>query len=140
MTRINALTLDQAPAAARSALQGVEKSLGFIPNAFATLAHSPEALGGYLALSQALNRNSLSPAEREVAALIASTAGHGLCPVLRSYRAAVLRSALAPSNRPPRHSQPAAPRPGGEQTAGYAESQLSTSSEPYSAFHSFNSL
>jgi len=50
MTRINALTLDQAPAAARSALQGVEKSLGFIPNAFATLAHSPAALGGYLAL------------------------------------------------------------------------------------------
>jgi len=72
MTRINALTLDQAPAAARSALQGVEKSLGFIPNAFATLAHSPAALGGYIALSQALNRNSLSPAEREVAALAAS--------------------------------------------------------------------
>ncbi len=72
MTRINALTLDQAPAAAQAALHGVEKGLGFIPNAFATLAHSPAALGGYLALSQALNKNSLSPAEREVAALAAS--------------------------------------------------------------------
>lgn len=72
MTRINALTLDQAPAAAQTALQGVEKGLGFIPNAFATLAHSPAALSGYLALSQALNKNSLSPAEREVAALAAS--------------------------------------------------------------------
>lgn len=33
MTRITALPLDQAPAAARTALQGVEKGLGFIPNA-----------------------------------------------------------------------------------------------------------
>lgn len=72
MTRISALALDQAPAAARTALQGVEKGLGFIPNAFATLAHSPAALSGYLALSQALSKNSLSPAEREVAALAAS--------------------------------------------------------------------
>lgn len=72
MTRIAALTIDQAPAAARTALQGVEKGLGFIPNAFATLAHSPAALGGYLALAQALSKNSPTPAEREVAALAAS--------------------------------------------------------------------
>ncbi|MBF8741821.1 carboxymuconolactone decarboxylase family protein [Pseudomonas guariconensis] len=72
MTRINALSLEQAPAAVRTVLQGVEKSLGFIPNAFATLAHSPAALNGYLALSQALNKNSLTPAEREIAALAAS--------------------------------------------------------------------
>jgi len=72
MTRITALSLDQAPAAARTALQGVEKGLGFIPNSFATLAHSPAALSGYLALSQALNKNSLTPAEREIAALAAS--------------------------------------------------------------------
>lgn len=72
MTRINVLTVDQASAAARPALQGIEKGLGFIPNAFATLAHSPAALGGYLAFSQALGKNSLTPAEREVAALAAS--------------------------------------------------------------------
>lgn len=72
MSRIQALSLDQAPSAARTSLQGVEKGLGFIPNAFATLAHSPAALSGYLALSQALNKNSLTPAEREIAALAAS--------------------------------------------------------------------
>jgi len=72
MTRINALSLDQAPSAARTSLEGVKKGLGFIPNAFATLAHSPAALSGYLALSQALNKNSLTPAEREIAALAAS--------------------------------------------------------------------
>ncbi|WP_426198885.1 carboxymuconolactone decarboxylase family protein [Pseudomonas sp. DC3200b2] len=72
MSRIAPLTLEQAPAAAHTALQGIHKGLGFIPNAFATLAHSPAALGGYLALSQALNRNSLTAAEREIAALAAS--------------------------------------------------------------------
>ncbi|MDH0647778.1 carboxymuconolactone decarboxylase family protein [Pseudomonas sp. GD03858] len=72
MPRIAALTLDQAPAAARTALQGVEKGLGFVPNTFATLAHSTAALNGYLALAQALGRNSLTATEREVVALAAS--------------------------------------------------------------------
>lgn len=40
MTRIAALSLDQAPAASRTALEGIQKGLGFIPNAFRTLAHS----------------------------------------------------------------------------------------------------
>jgi uncharacterized peroxidase-related enzyme len=86
MTRITALTVDQAPAAARSALQGVEKSLGFIPNAFATLAHSPAALGGYFALAQAMNKSSLSPAEREATALAASEVnGCDYCVAAHSY-------------------------------------------------------
>lgn len=72
MNRINALTLDQAPAAAQPALQNIQKGLGFIPNAFATLAHSPAALSGYLQLSQALAKNSLTPAEREAVALATS--------------------------------------------------------------------
>lgn len=86
MTRIAPLTLEQAPAAALTALQGVEKGLGFIPNAFATLAHSPAALAGYLALSQALGKNSLTPAEREVAALAASEVnGCDYCVAAHSY-------------------------------------------------------
>lgn len=86
MTRITALTVDQAPAAARSALQGVEKNLGFIPNAFATLAHSPAALGGYFALAQAMNKSSLSPAEREATALAASEVnGCDYCVAAHSY-------------------------------------------------------
>ncbi|MGE7991881.1 carboxymuconolactone decarboxylase family protein [Pseudomonas sp. NPDC089554] len=72
MTRLNALTVEQAPNAARPALQGIEKGMGFIPNAFATMAHSPAALGGYLALAQALGKNSLTAQEREVVALAAS--------------------------------------------------------------------
>lgn len=72
MTRIAALSLDQAPAAARAALEGVRKGLGFVPNAFKTLAHSPAALNGYLGLAQALGQSSLSAAEREVVALATS--------------------------------------------------------------------
>lgn len=86
LTRITALTHEQAPAAAKAALQGIEKGLGFVPNAFATLAHSPAALGGYLALSQALGKNSLSAAERETAALAASQVnGCDYCVAAHSY-------------------------------------------------------
>ncbi|ARU87310.1 carboxymuconolactone decarboxylase family protein [Pseudomonas sp. M30-35] len=72
MTRITALPLDQAPAGSRAALEGVQKALGFVPNAIKTLAHAPAALNGYLALTQALGKSSLSAAEREVAALATS--------------------------------------------------------------------
>ncbi|EKT4454827.1 carboxymuconolactone decarboxylase family protein [Pseudomonas sp. yb_9] len=91
MTRINALSIDQAPAASRTALQGIEKGLGFIPNAFATLAHSPAALSGYLALAQALGKNSLTPSEREIAALAASEVnGCDYCVAAHSYFAGKL--------------------------------------------------
>ncbi|MFK0091873.1 carboxymuconolactone decarboxylase family protein [Pseudomonas sp. NPDC090592] len=72
MTRITALSLDQAPAGSRTALEGIQKGLGFIPNAFKTLAHSPTALNGYLGLAQAMGRSTLSAAEREVVALATS--------------------------------------------------------------------
>ncbi|MDF3931425.1 carboxymuconolactone decarboxylase family protein [Pseudomonas citronellolis] len=72
MTRITALPLEQTPEAARPLLEGVKKGLGRVPNLFATLAHSPAALGGYLALNQALLKSSLSAAEREVVALATS--------------------------------------------------------------------
>ena len=72
MTRITALSLDQAPAGSRAALEGIQKGLGFIPNAFKTLAHSPAALNGYLGLAQAMGKSTLSAAEREVVALATS--------------------------------------------------------------------
>lgn len=72
MTRITALTLDQAPAGSRAALENVQKNYGFIPNGIKTLAHAPAALNGYLALAQAMGKSSLSAAEREVVALATS--------------------------------------------------------------------
>lgn len=72
MTRITALTVAQAPIEARPLLESLQKSLGFIPNVFKTLAHAPAALNGYLALSQALSKGSLNAAERETIALASS--------------------------------------------------------------------
>lgn len=72
MSRIPALSLEQAPAASVPLLEGVQKGFGKLPNVFKTLAHSPAALGGYLQFSQAFGKNSLSPAERESIALATS--------------------------------------------------------------------
>jgi uncharacterized peroxidase-related enzyme len=72
MTRITALPLDQAPAAARPILDSVQKFLGFVPNSFRTMAHAPAALNGYMALSQAMAKSSLSAKEKEVIALATS--------------------------------------------------------------------
>ncbi|QEY63257.1 peroxidase-related enzyme [Metapseudomonas lalkuanensis] len=74
MTRITALPLDQAPASTRPTLESVQKALGFVPNLFKTLAHSPAALNGYMALSQAMARSALSAAEKETVALATSQA------------------------------------------------------------------
>ncbi|MGE8360264.1 carboxymuconolactone decarboxylase family protein [Pseudomonas sp.] len=86
MTRLAALTLDQAPAASRAQLEAVQKGLGFVPNAFKTLAHAPAALNGYLAFSQALGKASLSAAEREIVALATSdTNGCDYCLAAHSF-------------------------------------------------------
>lgn len=72
MSRIAPVLIEQAPDAARPLLSGIQKNLGSIPNAFRTLAHAPAALGGYLALSQALGKNSLTARQRETVALATS--------------------------------------------------------------------
>jgi uncharacterized peroxidase-related enzyme len=48
----------------------LKKALGFVPNLYATFAHSPTALGTYLALQNA--KSSLKPKEREVINLVVS--------------------------------------------------------------------
>ena len=50
MTRIAALTIDQATPAAQTLLTGAKAKLGMVPNLYATLAHSETALGTYLAM------------------------------------------------------------------------------------------
>ena len=72
MTRITALPFEQSAASAQAQLEGIRKGLGFVPNTFATLAHAPAALSGYLALSQALGKGTLDARAREVVALASS--------------------------------------------------------------------
>ena len=49
---------------------GLEKAVGFVPNMFASFAHSPTALGDYLTLQN--RKTSLSNKEKEIINLIVS--------------------------------------------------------------------
>jgi uncharacterized peroxidase-related enzyme len=53
----------------RRLLDSVQQSLGVTPNMMRTMAHSPAALEGYLALTKALSRGALTPGFREQIAL-----------------------------------------------------------------------
>lgn len=65
-------TLASAPAAAKPALEGVGKKLGFIPNLYAHLAQAPAALNGYLTLGEQFQQASLTPVEQQVVLISAS--------------------------------------------------------------------
>ena len=72
MSRIPALTVEQAPAASVPHLEGVQKAFGILPNVFKTMAHSPAALAAQLQFNQAFSKNSLSTVERDVINLAVS--------------------------------------------------------------------
>ncbi|MFF4339417.1 carboxymuconolactone decarboxylase family protein [Kitasatospora sp. NPDC001540] len=58
-------------------LERTRARLGRLPNLYATLANSPAALGGYLALHEHLGNGALTPKLREQLALL--TAQHNGC-------------------------------------------------------------
>ncbi|MDH4583194.1 carboxymuconolactone decarboxylase family protein [Pseudomonas sp. BN415] len=72
MPRIAIASAEEVSAAARPLLDGVQKTIGFVPNLFQTLAHAPSVLSGYLQLSQTLSRGTLGAREREQIALAVS--------------------------------------------------------------------
>ncbi len=63
------VTIDAAPAASRPMLEAVKKQLGVAPHLFRLVSNSPAALEGYLALSGALSKGSISAATGERIAL-----------------------------------------------------------------------
>jgi uncharacterized peroxidase-related enzyme len=70
MTRITTFaTIADAPAASHTALNAVASKLGSAPNMFRTIANSPQALDGHLAMAGALSKGSLPAATRERIAL-----------------------------------------------------------------------
>jgi hypothetical protein len=62
-------TIEAAPAAVQSLLEGVKKQLGVVPNMFRLIANSPAALESYLELSGALTKGTLPAPTRERIAL-----------------------------------------------------------------------
>ncbi|MDE2621644.1 MAG: carboxymuconolactone decarboxylase family protein [Betaproteobacteria bacterium] len=59
-------------------LEGIKKGYGFVPNLFAYMAESPEALEAYLALNELVSKTSLTPAQQQIALLAVSVENH--CP------------------------------------------------------------
>jgi uncharacterized peroxidase-related enzyme len=78
MTDFTVHTLESAPAASRSLLDGIQKTFGFIPNLFAVFAESPAALRGALAMGEAFAKSTLSAVEQQLVALAVSEAND--CP------------------------------------------------------------
>jgi uncharacterized peroxidase-related enzyme len=70
MTTVNVPTYDSVSPANQALFDNLKKGLGFVPNLYATIAHSDTALATYLALQNA--RSSLSAKAREVVNLAVS--------------------------------------------------------------------
>ena len=86
MQTIPAVSRDDAGPKARQLLEGVQKSLGVIPNMMATMAVSPTVLDGYLTLNAALSRGTLTARQREQIALAVAEANScDYCLAAHSY-------------------------------------------------------
>lgn len=87
MTRIpTPASITDAPEAARPLLEVVVKQLGSAPNMFRSIALSPQALEGYLALSGALGKGALPVATRQrIALAVAEINGCDYCLSAHTY-------------------------------------------------------
>ena len=70
MSTINVPKREEVSVANQAIFDNLEKMVGFVPNLFATYAHSENALGNYLSLSNA--KTSLKAKEKEVVNLAVS--------------------------------------------------------------------
>ncbi len=62
-------TLDTAPQASKTLLQGAQKMMGFIPNLIGAMAESPATLESYLNLSALFDKTALTVTERQLVIL-----------------------------------------------------------------------
>lgn len=76
MSRIHQITPDSATGKAKELLDAVHGKLGLVPNITRAMANSPAVLEGYLGLSGALGKGSLSAKHREQIALAVGQANH----------------------------------------------------------------
>ncbi|MFK8068067.1 MAG: carboxymuconolactone decarboxylase family protein [Gammaproteobacteria bacterium] len=91
MPRIKSLSPDQADNSAQPFLAAVSKQMGTIPNIFATMAHAPAVLEGFMGFSGALGKGKLDPVLREQIALV--VAGYNGCDYCASAHTALGLSA-----------------------------------------------
>jgi len=86
MSRLTIPTVEQSPSASQPLLAAVNKQLGVVPNLMKLAGNSPAALEGYLSLSGALAKGSLSAQLRErIALTIAEYNGCDYCLAAHAY-------------------------------------------------------
>ncbi|MFD2100031.1 carboxymuconolactone decarboxylase family protein [Flagellimonas iocasae] len=76
MSTINVPKKEEVSSANQAIFNNLEKALGFVPNLYATFAHSENALGNYLNFANA--KTSLKAKEKEVVNLAVSQANNCL--------------------------------------------------------------
>ena len=74
MSRINQIATETASDRARPLLDAVKNKLGLVPNMMRAMANSPAVLDGYLQLSGALSKGTLSARAREQLSLAVAQA------------------------------------------------------------------
>lgn len=73
-------TIEDAPAASRPLLEGVNNMLGSVPNLFRIVSISPAALNGYLGMFGALSKGTLpAPTRERIALAVAEINGCSYC-------------------------------------------------------------
>lgn len=93
MPRIPPIDPAEASGEAKTLLDAVTRKLGRVPNLMRTLAHSPAALAGSLALSGALDTTALDARTRErIALAVAQANACGYC--LSAHSAIAARAGL----------------------------------------------
>jgi uncharacterized peroxidase-related enzyme len=104
-------TVASAPEGSKATLHAIEKGLGFLPNLFAAMAESPQALNGYVGLEAVLARGTFDAAERQLLlTAISSENGCGYCVAVHSTLASMVRADAAAIAGARGESIPADPR------------------------------
>lgn len=86
MSRLTIPAVADAPTASQPLLAAVHKQLGTVPNLMKLVAQSPAALEGYLSLSGALGKGTLSaPLRERIALTVAEINGCDYCLAAHSY-------------------------------------------------------
>ena len=90
MPHIRPIDLEN-PGAAQDVVDSVKKAMGGVPNIFATMAHSPAVLSGFLGFNGALAEGVLSAGLREQIAL--AMAGENACDYCASAHTMIAKGA-----------------------------------------------
>ena len=85
MSRISIPTKDEAPEATKPTLDGIQKSIGFVPNIFRLVANSPAVLSAFTGFQVALSKTLDVKTRERIALAVAEVNGCGYCLSAHTY-------------------------------------------------------